>query len=319
MEAKKLIALLAFVALVLGGVVVYTQFGGQLKFGGSNLAKAEKTAYDFIDQQMLNGQVDFEIKEFKEEKGLYKMLVNVNGQEIESYMTKDLKTFFPSPVDMEKVAGAKEEQQQQQQANIPAQDEVDVKLFTQSFCPYGNQAEDLMKPVAELLGDQVDIEPHYVLYENYRDGSADYCIDEAGTYCSMHGVDELKQDLRELCVYNNQPDKYWEFVSKVNQDCTADDVESCWTGAAETVGVNTAQVESCYADNYLAYAEEENALNKELDVSASPTLLINGVKYQGSRTSEAYKDAICSGFKEQPQECETELSSDANAASGSCN
>lgn len=39
-----------------------------------------------------------------------------------------------------------------------------VKFFVMSFCPYGNQAEDILKPVAELLKNtDVEWEPRYIV------------------------------------------------------------------------------------------------------------------------------------------------------------
>lgn len=38
-----------------------------------------------------------------------------------------------------------------------------IKFFVMSFCPFGNQAETGLKPVADLLGDKVEWEPHYIV------------------------------------------------------------------------------------------------------------------------------------------------------------
>lgn len=43
------------------------------------------------------------------------------------------------------------------------QKKPNLKLFVMSFCPFGNQAETGLKPVAELLGDKFDFEPHYIV------------------------------------------------------------------------------------------------------------------------------------------------------------
>lgn len=38
----------------------------------------------------------------------------------------------------------------------------ELKFFVMSFCPYGNQMEDLLRPVFDLLKDKADITPHYI-------------------------------------------------------------------------------------------------------------------------------------------------------------
>ena len=66
----------------------------------------------------------------------------------------------------------------------------------------------------------------------------------------------------------------------------------------------------------LLKADEE--LTDKYGVTGSPTLIINGVDYSGARTSEAYKQAICSAFKTAPAECNQSLSTTGTAASGNC-
>jgi len=41
-------------------------------------------------------------------------------------------------------------------------DKPQLDFFVMSFCPFGNQAEDGLGPVARLLGDKVDWRPHYI-------------------------------------------------------------------------------------------------------------------------------------------------------------
>jgi hypothetical protein len=80
-----------------------------------------------------------------------------------------------------------------------------IDFFIMSYCPYGNQAEIAIEPVFQLLGDKVDFNPHYVVYANYGGGGTDYCMDN-GNYCSMHGIQELHQDIRKQReqVYGNR-------------------------------------------------------------------------------------------------------------------
>ncbi len=54
--------------------------------------------------------------------------------------------------------------------------------------------------------------------------------------------------------------------------------------------------------------------------SASPTLIVNGVEFNGARTPDNYKTAICNSFDVKPAECATVLPSLAQSAasSGGC-
>ena len=53
-------------------------------------------------------------------------------------------------------------------------DKAKIDFYVMSYCPYGNQAEDGMSPVAALLNDKINFEPHYVIYGNYGGGGPKY-------------------------------------------------------------------------------------------------------------------------------------------------
>ncbi len=328
MEDSKTSFILILVLLLALGGAVYTKgfsdlsslpFVSNTSETGSagNIEEAKTKANDFIAGNLVQPGTEFDIVGVEKEGNLYKITVGLQGQEIESYMSADYSKFFPSVLDMKENTGGEEVQGEQTQTqDIPKSDNPEVQLFTMSYCPYGNQAEDLMMPVVDLLGNSVTVEPHYIFYENYQGGGPEYCIDEESVYCSMHGVEEANQNLRELCVFNNQQEKYWDFIANANEMCTVNNIETCWADAAKDAEVDDTSVESCFNQNALAYAKEEKELTDELGVQGSPTLIINGVKYQGTRSAEGYKTAICEAFNTPPQECEQVLSETAAAAGG---
>ena len=278
-------------------------------------AVADK-AIEFINQNLLQGQATATLESVVESRGLYNLKLNINGQELDSYATKDGQMFFPQAIDLSEPPEAP---QQAPPQDIQKTDTPNVKLFTMSFCPYGNQAEEAMHPVAELLKDKVDVEPHYVIYNNYRGGGPQYCLDEENKYCSMHGIQELNQDVRELCVYKYQKDKFWDFVMKINEKCSAEDVDSCWEAIAEEQGIDTEQIKSCQQNEAMDILKTEAELNTQYGVKGSPTLVINDATYNGGRTSEAYKQAVCSAFTAEPGECSEALSESASSApTGGC-
>ncbi|MFW6110295.1 MAG: DsbA family protein [Patescibacteria group bacterium] len=329
MNGKTLFGLVLLLIVLLAGSV-YTQGFSNLPLGSSSadqldlssdkIEEVKEKTTKLISARLVAPGTEFEITDVSAEEGLYKVTVDVNGQEVESFMKPDYSYFFPNPIEMDEFAAEQtgEDQQEQQTQDIPKSDNPEVQLFTMSYCPYGNQAEDLMEPVVDLLGDSITVEPHYIFYDNYQGGGPEYCMDEESKYCSMHGVEEANQDIRELCVYNNQQDKYWDFIANANEDCTVDNIETCWKDAARGAGVSVASVESCFEQNYLDYAEEEQVLTDELSVSGSPTLFINGVRYQdqSSRSAEAYKTAICEAFNNPPEECKQTLGDEAAPAGG---
>ena len=62
----------------------------------------------------------------------------------------------------------------------------EFNFFVMSFCPYGNQIEDVIKPIASLLKNKADIHPRYI-FEKVANLS-DYCKQTSGdaTQCAAY-------------------------------------------------------------------------------------------------------------------------------------
>ncbi len=275
-----------------------------------------KKGLEFMTELVLaqNPNAKITLEKSENYHGLVKTDIDVDGEKIELYISSDAKVAFAQPLLIDKSLALEK---------YPKAKTADVKLFTMSYCPYGNDAENTVLPVVAALKDAVEIQPHYVIYSNFPSDETEqknYCWDSEGKYCSMHGLSELRQDVRELCIYKYNKDSFWKYIELVNKDCTNDNIETCWTKPADTLKIDTNKISTCLKDEGLAILAEEKALNDKYSIQASPTLLINEVEFDGDRTSEGYKDAICAGFETQPKACSQKLTADIKgAASGSCN
>ena len=325
----KLIIIAVFaIGILIGGIFFYLN---KVKPSPTFLSSQEaaERAINYINENILSEGITASLVRVSEENGIYKIHLKIGNNEYDSYITKDGKYFFPEGFDLTLKPNVPEETQPTQE--IPKRDRPDVKLFVMSYCPFGNQAENLMKPVVELLGDKIKIELHYVIYSNYGSGYPDYCLDEENRYCSMHGIAELRQDIREICLQKYQPEKLWDFVIQVNKETDLQNIDEKWEGIAEDLGVDISKIKECEEKEAETLLAEEVALNQKeylvqdpsyhrnqdkITISGSPTLVINGVVYDGSRSAEAYKEAICSGFKNPPEECNQELESKTTTPGG---
>ncbi len=197
----------------------------------------------------------------------------------------------------------------------------DVKLdfYVMSYCPYGNQAEEGIEPVYRLLKDKVEFNPHYVIYENYRGGGSDYCIAD-GKYCAMHGVQELNQGIREMCVAKYLGmDSYFDFVLEMNKKCSSQNADTCWENVASNLGLNVNKIRTCEQQEGVEIAASDFALNQQFNVRGSPTVFLNGQSYDGGRTPQDYLNAICNKFTVKPKECNQQLgAATAAATQGGC-
>lgn len=312
--SKMLIPLIVIVAFITGFVV--RQVIPEKIPGTISLEQASIKGINYLNQDVFKGRNFATIIE-AENTEVYKVKFKNEGQDEENefYITKDGKTTY---VQGASIPGQISDSEIWTKPEPPKTDKPRAELFIMSFCPYGNMAEELMIPVNTLLGEKANIEVHYVIYSNYRGGGPEYCLDEENKYCSMHGIQELNQGVRELCVQKYQKDKFWDFLTKINNQCDYKNVDSCWEGAGKEIGIDINQIKSCQKNEALDFLAGEVERNQRYGISGSPQLIINGVEYLGLRNVEAYKKGICSAFISPPFECSLELESEGGAVSGGC-
>lgn len=194
-----------------------------------------------------------------------------------------------------------------------------IDFFVMSYCPFGNQAEQAIEPVYQLLKDKAEFKPHYVIYSNYRGGGPNYCIND-DKLCSMHGIQELHQDIREACVLKYDGIANWfKFALAMNTECNSGNADSCWEPVAESLGLDTDRIKQCEEEEAVELMTADKQLGDKLKVRGSPTVFIDGELYSGPRTPEAYKQALCKAFDEPPEECNTTLEGSTEAQpQGNC-
>jgi glutaredoxin len=321
---KNLIPVSIVVAgLLIAGALIYLNQGKIEKPEGQILTpqQAAEKAIDYINQNLLQQGTSASLSGVAEENGVYKFRLKIGENEYDSYVTKDGELLFTEGINLNPPS----------KKDIPKTELPDVDLFVMAFCPYGNQAEEIMEPVVKLLGNKAKIELHYVIYSDYASGFPDYCLDEENKYCSMHGIQELNQGVRELCVQKYQKDKLWDFVMKINKETTSENVDEKWEEIAKNFGIDIQKIKDCQTTESETLLAEEVELNKieypvqdpglyndqeKITISGSPTLVINGMVYGGERSSEDYKNGICSGFKSPPEECSEELDTESGSPGG---
>ena len=317
--------------IVLFALLIASIFTGGFKdFAQPTSADSKEVvnkAISYINTNLLQAGIEAELEGIADSEidSLYKFNIAVGGRTFPSYVTKDGKYLLPQGlIDLkEEIKEVETEPSQATDAttscgNTPKQAKPKVAVYYMSYCPYGVQAIQGIAPAIKLLGDSVDFEPHFVIYANYRGGGPDYCLDD-GKLCSMHGIAELNEDIRQLCTWKYEKSKFWDYTLCTMDDCSVGNIETCWKTCAEKNNVDVKKIEKCQAEEGVALMTEESRLNKELGVSGSPTIFVNGERYSGSRASENFKQGICCGFNEEPSECEQTLGTAAQAAAaGGC-
>ena len=287
----KIATMVLAVALI---VVLALQF-----MGGSELSKEEAgvQVVQFVNKELLQGQATAKLESVTEEGDLYNVKLTVSGQEVNSYVTKDGELFFPQGMKTSiSLPTAGDTTQPSAPADVVKSDKPVVELFVMSHCPYGTQAEKGILPVVNLLGDKIDFELKFVYY-------------------AMHGQTEIDEQLKQICIKEEQNDKFNDYLACFLED---GDTDRC---LAE-VSINVAKMESCVAKTDAQYKVTElfkdkstwlsgnyplfnvhKADNEKYGVGGSPTLVINGEQASSARSPAAYLATICAAFNEAPKEC----------------
>ncbi len=183
-------------------------------------------------------------------------------------------------------------------------EKVDTNLYVMSQCPYGTQAVDTIAGVKDKLGDAVNLNINYILYpaSQFAGKEAQYCLDGL---CSMHGVNEVKGDIVQLCAMKYNPDDYLKMITCQNQDASS--IPDNWEQCASAAGLNVDKIKACYeGDEGKQLLEQSAAKSDEAKATGSPTIYINDSQYTGSRSENDFMRAICSAYQddEKPSACD---------------
>ncbi|KKP31515.1 MAG: hypothetical protein A2312_02020 [Candidatus Staskawiczbacteria bacterium RIFOXYB2_FULL_32_9] len=308
--------------ILIAVAVVVIAIGGFLVFGGDSfaeifdfkmgktLSKEEiaKKSIEYLNNVVLKGQSTATFSDVSEESGLVKIKLKVGANEFDSYATKDGKLLFPQAFNLVEAETANqpadntEATPKKTAADIQKVDKPVLDAFVVSKCPFGLQ---MQRVLADVVKNAPALTPNIVV--RYMGSVAN------GKITAMHGDAEAQENLRQICIRDEQNSKYWNYISC---HIKKGDVDGCLTSA----GVNTSTLNSCMTDasKGLAYAQKDFDMQNKYNVTGSPTLILQDGQASefdfGGRNSEALKNMICAGFNNQPSICATKLNT-ASAAS----
>jgi len=309
-----------FLVGIIIGAIASPSFTGNVSSAGSGTdigaVAAEAKAVDYILSRLEQSYPGIEVvsegvKESADVPGTYEIMVKMTfqgqPQSAPYYVTKDGKWMFGGGlIDLDEPLPEPAAPAQPASTGVPKSDKPVVELFIWSYCPYGVQAQGPLSDVVALLGENADFQA--VLY---HDG---------------HGAYETQQNKIQACIQEVAGDKYWEyaagFVENIYPKCgPTRDIECDKTESAnlmKTLSIDDSEVMSCVDERGEELLAEHISRAREYGVTGSPSLIINGVRVNVARNSEAFKSAVCDAFNDAPEECGETLSSSASATSGNC-
>jgi protein-disulfide isomerase len=308
---KMIIALIVGIVAVL---IIFLAVFSSASPSGQNQIISPGTCGDkvlqYVNQNLVPQGSSASLVSTSEDRGLYGIKIQYQSQVITLYASKDCSLLFTGNYDMNQQVMQVAQQKPPVKSARPT-----VDLYVMAFCPYGTQAETVMNPVVGLLGSKADIRLRFITTVT---GTT------AGSVNSLHGPMEAEEDLRQICIQKYYPEKLWLYIARFNQACYPASVntetqKSCWMNATAVAGIDMEKITACASGpEGIALLKSDEAESNKNGASGSPTLIINGVTYSGTRTPEAFKQAICNSFETAPAECNMTLSNaqTTNAAGG---
>jgi len=280
--------------------------------GGNLVTLKAKTIPDAVKKIVGNTNTEVSVANLKSVSGVYEFELTLGkgqtARKYNSYITKDGQIIFTSGIKLSdlKVQSATTTATQKKLTckDLNKTDSPKLTAFVVSQCPFGLQMQRVFK---KALEEQLNLSS--VLDVKYM-GSI-----EANKITSMHGDTEAQENLKQICIREEQKNLYWPYLSCYMQEGKTDD-------CLANIGVDTVSLQACTTDKNrgLAYAKKDFDLANKFGVSSSPTLVLNDKQIVsefdfGGRIPDAIREISCCGSKTQADYCSIPLSKDESAVS----
>ena len=141
-----------------------------------------------------------------------------------------------------------------------------LELFVMSYCPFGTQAENALLEAKNknLLPAGLKLEIHYI-------GDAEKKQNGSYNFQSLHGAPEWQENLRQLVIVRDFPDKFYGYLMERNKNITS----VPWEDSAAKAGINSKKVASAAAAGEKLLADDLVIANA-LSISTSPSFVWEG-------------------------------------------
>ncbi len=325
---QSFVAGLVAVVFLVGALMLMTRFGvvptrlvGAIGFSSNGLV-GDKNAADImkilVEQNLTKEGTEVEIEDvvFKKDLGLYEIKMKLAGEtEITAFLSSDGKYFIKEALSLEEIKQKRQEQEavamkeaeRKKNIKVPKTEKSTVEVFVMSHCPFGTQVQKGFLPVMKTLGNKADISFKFVDY-------------------LMHGKNELDENLNQYCIQKETAGQQQAYLGCfLASNGEPADSEKCM----KTAGISESKIEKCVADTdgkfllskqfddkaswqggkYPLFSLQKND-NEKYQIQGSPTVVVNGVTVEPNRDPKSLLAAVCSGFENQPEECQATLSTE---------
>lgn len=306
---KKKTLIISFFVLIFAAAISFSLF----RYISNNKLNQFKTEIipNAVKKLVNDSSVKIKIQKIKETNGVYEFEMSMDSEnnpgeqplKYISYITKDGEILFTSGVKLnakENESGSETKGAAAKKVTCEDMEKTEKPMLTAfvvSQCPYGVQMQRLFyKTITDLPELANSLEVKYI--GEVKDGKI----------TAMHGDEEAQENLKQICIREEQPDLYWSYVSCYIKEGKTDE---CLASAG--VNTNTLKVCTDNPEKGLTYAQKDFDLANQFNVQGSPTLINNNKDVIsefdfGGRVPDSIKQIVCCGSKEEKEYCKKDLS-----------
>ena len=146
-----------------------------------------------------------------------------------------------------------------------------VELFVMSYCPYGVQAEEKLIPIVKKFGDDINFKLQFIAQERPEPFPKNIT-----PFVSLHGYPEVAEDIRQLLIAKEYPDKYLDYIL-----CRGKKLNESWENCAQKLDIDVAKIQRLFDTEEAEQLFRDNIKRAaELGIRASPTILVDNHQFQ---------------------------------------
>jgi protein-disulfide isomerase len=281
--------LISGVLLILLVVAIYTNgfnFTGAASVNTLALTQidAEDKVLDYVNENLLRPPFTAEVKSSEELGSLFRVMLDVGGQDVESYITKDGRFFFPQGFDLEMPLdfGEDLEAPEIELVDVSVDDDsikgdpnapVTIIEFSEFQCPFCKKYVD--EAYLKIIEEYVDAGKVRYVFRDFPLGFHDQAKPAA---------------MASECAH--EQGKYWEYHDLLFENQVDLSIENYKKWAVD-LGLDTGQFNDCLdTEKYAEEVDNDLADGQSYGVSGTPAFFINGKMISGAQPYAVFEQAI---------------------------
>jgi len=256
-----------------------------------SLQDASAKAVSYVNN-MLQGKGSARVSDIQDTGSLYRLKMDIAGQNYDSYMTRDGKLLFPTSLDLtipiQPVDNIQPNTQPTNNVDVsvdddpsigPADAPITIIEFSDFQCPFCNRVQPTIKQILTTYGNKVRLV--------YRDFPLSF-------HQNAQKAAEASECVHEQDTANNDANYtlFWKYHDILFQNQDSLDTDNLKQYAID-IGLDSTTFNACLdSGKYRSEVQKDTADGSNAGVSGTPAFFVNGQLVSGAQPFSAFKTII---------------------------